>query len=154
MIVNKNENWDENNKLNPNKIVMTDAEYLDLYNKNKLQIDTLIKNTVYYQSDYNKVIIRDNQVYFQNIYHYVFKINQLPEMMIFFAIIKYGEEINYKAISVDLSDRLNRLIIEIRLNNFSSGIKLLNKRMDVIERKQDMMSFGKTANSRKLFHSR
>jgi hypothetical protein len=154
MIIVKNENELNKNKLNPHKIVMTDEEYFDVYNKNKQQIDTLIKNTVYYQSDYNKVIIRDNQVYFQNLYHYIFKINQIPEMMIFFAIIKYGEQINYDAINLDLSDRLNRLIIEIRLGNFSTDLNKLNKRLDIVEKKQDIMSFGITANSKKLFHFR
>jgi hypothetical protein len=154
MIVIKNENEINKHKLNPHKIVMTDEEYFDVYNKNKQQIDTLIKNTVYYQSDYNKVIIRDNQVYFQNLYHYIFKINQIPEMMIFFTIIKYGEQINYDVINLDLSDRLNRLIIEIRLGNFSTDLNKLNKRLDTVEKKQDMMSFGSATNSRKLFHFR
>jgi hypothetical protein len=75
-------------------------------------------------------------------------------MMIFFAIIKYGEQINYDAINLDLSDRLNRLIIEIRLGNFSTDLNKLNKRLDTVEKKQDMMSFGSAANSRKLFHFR
>ncbi len=154
MIVIKNENDLNKNKLNPHKIVMTDAEYFEVYNKNKQQIDTLIKNTVYFQNDYNRVIIRDNQVYFQNLYHYIFKINQLPEMMIFFAIIKYGEQINYDAINLDLSDRLNRLIIEVRLSNFSTDLKKLDKRLDMVEKRQDMMAFGNTANSRKLFYFR
>jgi hypothetical protein len=139
-----------NNKINPHNITMTDDEYLDVYNNNKLLIDTLIKKTVYYQTDYDKIIIHDKVIHFQNFYYYIFKIQQLPEMMIFFAILKYRNNINYKAINMDLSDRLNRLIIEIRLTDFSSELKVLDKRINRIEKNLDIMSYGRIIISRNI----
>jgi len=132
----------KSNKINPHNIIMTDAEYLDIYNNNKVLIDTLVKKTVYYQTDYNKIIIHDKVIHFQNLFYYIFKIQQLPEMMVFFAIIKYRNNINYDAINLDMNDRLNKLIIEIRLTDFSSELKTLTKRIDKIERNLDIMSFG------------
>jgi hypothetical protein len=132
----------QSNKINPHNILMTDAEYLDIYNNNKVLIDTLVKKTVYYQTDYNKIIIHDKVIHFQNLFYYIFKIQQLPEMMVFFAIIKYRNNINYDAINLDMNDRLNKLIIEIRLTDFSSELKTLTKRIDKIERNLDIMSFG------------
>jgi hypothetical protein len=142
----------ECNKINPHNIIMTDSEYLDIYIKNKELIDTLIKKTVYYQTDYNKIIIHDKIITFQNFYCYIFKIQQIPEMMIFFAIIKYRNNINYNAINMDLSDRLNRLIIEIRLKDFSSELNVLNKRIDKVERNLDIMSYGHILTARKLHY--
>lgn len=142
----------QSNKINPHNIIMTDAEYLDIYNSNKILIDTLIKKTVYYQTDYNKIVIHDNILHFQNLYCYIYKIQQIPEMMVFFAIIKYRNNINYNAINFDFSDRLNKLIIEIRLTDFSSELKVLTKRIDRIERNLDIMSFGHLLTARKLHY--
>ena len=138
------------NKINPHNIIMTDAEYLDIYNNNKVLIDTLVKKTVYYQTDYNKIIIHDKVIHFQNLFYYIFKIQQLPEMMVFFAIIKYRNNINYDAINLDMNDRLNKLIIEIRLTDFSSELKTLTKRIDKIERNLDIMSFGGSFTYKKI----
>lgn len=142
----------ESNKINPHNIIMTDAEYLDVYNKNKILIDTLIKKTVYYQTDYNKIVIHDKILHFQNFYCYIFKIQQIPEMMVFFAIIKYRHNINYNSINLDFNDRLNKLIIEIRLTDFSSELKVLTKRIDNIERNLDIISFGHLFTPRKLYY--
>ena len=140
----------QSNKINPHNIIMTDAEYLDIYNNNKVLIDTLIKKTVYYQTDYNKIIIHDKVIHFQNLFYYIFKIQQLPEMMVFFAIIKYRNNINYDAINLDMNDRLNKLIIEIRLTDFSPELKTLTKRIDKIERNLDIMSFGGSFTYKKI----
>jgi len=142
----------QNNKINPHNIILTDAEYLDIYIRNKELIDTLVKKTVYYQTDYNKIIIHDKIVTFQNFYCYIFKIQQIPEMMVFFAIIKYRNNINYEAINSNFSDRLNKLIIEIRLTDFSSELNVLNKRIDKVERNIDIMIYGKASTDRNLYY--
>jgi len=133
----------KNKKINPHSIIMTDDEYLDIYNKNKIFIDQLLKKTTLFLTDYNEITIINKVIHFKNFFCYILKIRQIPEMILFFAILKYKNTIDYSLINPEYSDRLNKMIYEIRMVDFSKELKLLNKRIDIVEQNINYINYLK-----------